>query len=96
MDMSKRFEDIASYIKEVTDIIWKYIGNMESYPKNAWLAIQPELMATVIDVKEACRRCEFYPLSQVIDKAADGVLTPNALAIERIAEKYYPEHLYLK
>ena len=36
--------DIAAYIKNVTELIWNFILNRDSYPSNALLAVQPELM----------------------------------------------------
>ncbi len=96
MNISNKFGDIKSYILELTDILWKYIQNIDSYPKNALLAIQPELMTTVIDTREACQSCEFYALPQLIKRNPYGMLIPNKQAITRLAERYYPhdEHRY--
>ena len=85
----RRFSDIKSYMKDVTEIIWRYIRNMESYPKNALLAVQPDIMATVIDSPDQCRQCEFYALNLFISKVQRGQLMPNTVAIARMAHKYY-------
>ncbi|MBM6993936.1 MAG: hypothetical protein I3J02_11855 [Prevotella sp.] len=90
MNITSKFGDIKSYIRELTDILWRYIHNIENYPKNALLAIQPELMTTVIDSRDACQKCDFYSITQLVERNSYGRLTPNRMAIERLAEKYYP------
>lgn len=90
MDITKKIGDLSTYIKEVTEILWRYIHNIDLYPKNVLLAVQPELMETVIDTREACSKCEFYALSQLIYKDSKGRMAPNRTAIEKMAGKYYP------
>ncbi len=45
----KLFNDTSAYMKDVTNLIWNYIRHRDLYPENAQLAVQPEIMANVID-----------------------------------------------
>lgn len=89
MDITSRFRDMKSYIIEVTEILWRYIQNTDSYPRNALLAIQPELLTTVIDTRDACSQCEYYALNQLLKRTNHGTLVPNDSAIERLAMRYF-------
>ena len=81
--------DIATYIKNVTELIWNFILNRDSYPSNALLAVQPELMETVIDSPDQCKHCDFYDLKMLVTKDVNGNLKPNSLAIRNMANRYY-------
>ena len=81
--------DIATYIKNVTELIWNFILNRDSYPSNALLAVQPELMETVIDSPDQCKHCDFYDLKMLVTKDMNGNLKPNSLAIRNMANRYY-------
>ena len=80
--------DIATYIKNVTELIWNFILNRDSYPSNALLAVQPELMETVIDSPDQCKHCDFYDLKMLVTKDMNGNLTPHSLAIRNTAHRY--------
>lgn len=81
--------DIAAYIKNVTELIWNFILNRDSYPENALLAIQPELMETVIDNPQECKGCDFYDIKMLLSVDAKGNLKPNELAIRNMANRYF-------
>ncbi len=85
----KLFEDTTAYIKDLTNLIWNYILNRELYPDNAQLAVQPEILANIIDDPEQCAFCDFYDLSLFIVKDKEGKPVPNLLAIRNIADRYY-------
>lgn len=85
----KLFEDMTAYVKDVTSLIWNYIHHREQYPANAQLAVQPEVMANVIEDPAQCRHCDFYDLGTLISKDAKGKLVPNTHAIENMANRYY-------
>ena len=85
----KLFEDTTAYIKDLTNLIWNYILNRELYPDNAQLAVQPEILANIIDDPEQCSFCDFYDLSLFIAKDKEGKPVPNLLAIRNIADRYY-------
>ena len=85
----KIFNDTTAYVKDVTSLIWNYIHHRELYPDNAQLAVQPELMANVIDDPSQCRHCDFYDLGTLISKDAEGRLVPNVHAIQNMANRYY-------
>lgn len=85
----KLFNDTAAYVKDLTNLIWNYIRNREQYPDNAKLAVQPEILANVIDDPAQCAYCDFYDLSLFIAKDTNGQLVPNQLAIRNVANRYY-------
>ena len=85
----KIFNDTASYVKDLTNLIWNYILNRDLYPDNAQLAVQPEILANIIDDPEQCAFCDFYDLSLFIAKDKEGKPVPNLLAIRNIADRYY-------
>lgn len=85
----KIFEDTTAYIKDLTNLIWNYIHNREQYPDNAQLAVQPEILANVIDDPEQCAFCDFYDLSLFISKDHEGKPIPNLIAIRNVADRYY-------
>ena len=82
----KLFEDTTAYIKDLTNLIWDYILNRDLYPDNAQLAVQPEILANIIDDPEQCAFCDFYDLSLFIAKDKEGKPVPNLLAIRNIAD----------
>lgn len=85
----KIFNDMSAYIGDLTNLIWNYIKNRELYPENAKLAVQPEIMANVIDDPSMCQFCDFYDLNIFIAKDGMGKPVPNALAIKNVANRYY-------
>ena len=85
----KLFNDTNTYMKDVTNLIWNYIRNRELYPENAKLAVQPEIMANVIDDPSQCRYCDFYDLNMLIVRDGNGRMTPNQLAIRNMANRYF-------
>ena len=85
----KMFEDTTAYIKDLTNLIWNYILNREQYPDNAQLAVQPEILANVIDDPEQCAFCDFYDISLFISKDNEGKPVPNLVAIRNVADRYY-------
>ena len=85
----KIFNDTASYVKDLTNLIWDFIQNRDQYPDNAKLAVQPEILANVIDDPEQCAYCDFYDLSMLIAKDNEGQLVPNHLEIRNVANRYY-------
>lgn len=85
----RRFKNIKSYIKDVTELIWNYIRHKNYYPQHALLAVMPELMETVIDHPNNCKECEFYAIDQFISTDLYGRQSPNHAAIERMAGRYY-------
>ena len=85
----KLFDNMAAYVKDVTGLIWNYIHHRDLYPDNAQLAVQPELMASVIDDPTLCRHCDFYELATLISKDEKGRLVPNTSAIQNMANRYY-------
>ena len=84
----KIFNDTASYVKDLTNLIWDFIHHREQYPVNAKLAVQPEVLANVIDDPEQCAYCDFYDLSLFIAQDNNGQPVPNLLAINNIANRY--------
>lgn len=87
----KIISDLTSYIKDLTELIWSFIRHRDSYPENACLCIQPEVMASVIDNPEECRHCDIYDPKLLIHKGGDGRMVPDMVAIERVAQRYYKE-----
>ncbi len=85
----KMFNDISSYVKDVTGLIWRYIHNKEQYPDNAQLAVQPEILTNVIDDPKQCHFCDLYDLSILIAHDSSGKPMPNHTAIQNIANRYY-------
>ena len=85
----KMFNDISSYIKDVTGLVWRYIHNKDMYPENAQLAVQPEILANVIDDPNQCHYCDFYDLSILIEHDNNGKPMSNHVAIQNIANRYY-------
>ena len=85
----KIFNDTASYVKDLTNLIWHFIHNRDQYPDNAKLAVQPEILANIIDDPEQCAYCDFYDLSLLIAKDNNGRPMPNLLAIRNVADRYY-------
>ena len=80
---------MTAYVRDVTSLIWNYIHHREQYPENAQLAVQPELMASVIEDPTQCRHCDFYDLRTLISKDDQGGLVPNQHAIQNMANRYY-------
>lgn len=74
---------------DLNNLIWNYINNRHLYPENAQLAVQPEIMANVIDDPEQCHYCDFYDLSLFISRDMHGNPVPNELAIQNVANRYY-------
>ncbi len=85
----KVFSDATAYSKDLKNLVWNYINNRELYPDNAKLAVQPEIMATVIDDPAFCRYCDFFELNLFISKDTTGKLVPNDVAIQNVANRYY-------
>lgn len=85
----KIFNDMGAYMGDLTNLIWNYIKNKELYPENAKLAVQPEIMANVIDDPEQCHYCDFYDLSLLISTDGKGKAVPNITAIQSVANRYY-------
>ena len=85
----KIFNDVTSYVKDLTNLIWNYINNRHMYPENAQLAVQPEIMANVIDDPAQCHFCDFYDLNMFICQDVKGNLIPDKIAIQNIANRYY-------
>lgn len=85
----KIFNDITAYIKNVTDLLWDFINHREQYPKNALLAVQPEVMVTVIDNPEDCKECDFYDPMTLMDKDREGQLKPSKKNIFKMASRYF-------
>jgi len=84
-----RFKDIASYIGNITELIWDYITNRHQYPDNAKLAVQPEVSEVVIDNPSNCHGCDFYEVKNFISIDPTGHFHPNEAAIQLLAGKYY-------
>jgi hypothetical protein len=85
----KLFNDTSAYMKDVTNLIWNYIRHRDLYPENAQLAVQPEIMANVIDDPSQCRFCDFYDLNTLIVKDVAGRQMPNKHAIQNMANRYF-------
>ena len=85
----KIFNDATAYSKDLKNLVWNYINNREQYPDNAKLAVQPEIMANVIDDPAQCHFCDFFELNLFISKDTAGKLVPNDLAIQNVANRYY-------
>lgn len=85
----KLFNDTSAYMKDVTNLIWNYIRHRDLYPENAKLAVQPEIMANVIDDPSQCQYCDFYDLKMLIAKDGTGNQVPNELAIRNMANRYF-------
>ena len=51
----KLFNDTSAYMRDVTNLVWNYIRHRDLYPENAKLAVQPEIMANVIDDPSQCQ-----------------------------------------
>lgn len=83
------FNDMAGYVVDLTSLIWNYIKHRDLYPENAKLAVQPDVMANIIDDPSVCRYCDFYELNQLISHDGEGKPVPNHLAIKDVANKYY-------
>ncbi len=88
-EIMRIINDIAAYIKSVTDLIWNFILNRDSYPENAQLAVLPELMETVIDNPAECKGCDFYDIKMLMSVDANGNLSPNERAIRNMANRYF-------
>ena len=80
---------MSAYMGDLTNLIWNYIKNRDLYPDNAKLAVQPEIMANVIDDPSLCNYCDFYDLNMLISQDGKGKLVPNLNAIENVANRYY-------
>lgn len=87
----KRIKTIASYVSNVTELIWHYIKNTTFYPSNSKLVVQKEIGETVIDDPSNCNGCEFYEINRFIKQDNKGTLVPNTIAIQDLAYKYYRE-----
>lgn len=85
----KIFNDAKAYIKDLTNLIWNYILNRDLYPANAKLAVQPEIMANVIDDPSQCRYCDIYDLNLLICHDRTGNPQPNMMAIKNVANRYF-------
>lgn len=85
----KIFNDMTAYVRDVTGLIWNYIHHRDFYPDNAQLAVQPDLMACVIEDPTQCKHCDFYDLGTLISKDSQGELVPNTHAIQNMANRYY-------
>ena len=85
----KIFDDTVAYESDLTNLVWNYINNREQYPDNAQLAVQPEVMANVIDDPAQCMYCDFYDLNLLIRTDDTGQAVPNAMAIKNVANRYY-------
>jgi hypothetical protein len=83
------FDDMKAYMGDVTSLIWNFIQHRDAYPKNAQLAVQPEVMANVIDDPAECQHCDFYDLNKLISCDSSGQPMPNHAAIHQIACRYY-------
>ncbi len=85
----RKFNDIRTYIVNLTELIWNFIRHPEAYPKNALLAVQPDLMETVIDNPNECKYCDFYNLNLLVERDNQGNMVPNNGAIAQLARRYY-------
>ena len=83
------FDDIKEYMGDVTNLVWNFIQNRDAYPQNAQLAVQPEVLANVIDDPAECQHCDFFDLNQLIVCDQNGRLVPNPVAIHKMASRYY-------
>lgn len=83
------FKDVVSYTKDLTDLVWNYIRHHSDYPGKARLCVQPDVMANVIDNPADCRQCDVYDLQLLIRRDENGREEPNAVAIDRLANRYY-------
>ena len=83
------FDDMKAYMGDVTNLVWNFIQHRDAYPMNAQLAVQPEVMANVIDDPALCQHCDFYDLNNLIACDSSGQPMPNHAAIHKIACRYY-------
>ncbi len=83
------FDDMKAYVGDVTGLVWNFIHHRDAYPQNAQLAVQPEVLANVIDDPAECQHCDFYDLNQLMSRDQHGRLIPNPAAIHKIASRYY-------
>lgn len=87
----RMIDNIANYVKDLTEMVWSFINHRERFPKEAQLCVQPELMVNVIDDPRKCRYCDVYDLKMLIHENPNGKMVPNQGAIERVAQRYYSQ-----
>ena len=82
-------EKIISETKKIGKQKIYFIRHPEAYPQDALLAIQPDLMETVIDNPSECNYCDFYNLNLLVERDSQGNMVPNRGAIAQLARRYY-------
>ncbi len=84
-----RIKNFTSYVSNLTDLLWNYIENTTAYPNNAVLAVQKEIKETVIENPALCKNCDFYNINDFIRLDSTGSLTPNSMAIQKLAGSFF-------
>ncbi|EFI71323.1 MULTISPECIES: hypothetical protein [Segatella] len=87
--MEKRFKNIKEFVHNVEDMLSYYINNLNLFPSNAKLLVQPEIGVSVIDDPAQSIGCDHYNLRDFLKRSINGGMIPNVLAIESMALRYY-------
>ena len=82
-------QDLRAFDETVFDVIQEYLDDIDVYPENIVLAVNPKTMEVFIETPDNCNDCETFNLSTLIRKDEDGNNEPDGDATYDLASQFY-------